>query len=383
MKRFLYVFLSFLTTVSCVQMLDNSEFISQTGEGTADPDQNMSGPQVPDKLDSNQVKVISFNVRVGEENSTDPMDWPARRKSVKPLLTKENPTIMGLQEARKHQMDYIAREMEGYYSYGISRVTGKDDEIMAIFWNESQVERKRLGTFWLSEGAPEEATKGWDAEYFRTATWGEFMVRRTGQKFFFLNTHVDNNGYEAKIQSIILIKKKIEELNPNGYPVIITGDFNAELSHEMFDPFLVDSLFVDARSTAPITDTRATYHGFGKYNSKIDHIFYTGFEPLEYRTINKTYEGVTYISDHYPIAALFELTMSADPDAPKAPGEYGDLTEDEHPFKDNNDNVPPVPDAGYGDLTEDEHPFKDNNDNEPPVPGAGYGDLTEESYPLE
>ena len=376
MKRFIYMFSCLLTVISCAQKLDNSDCFSETGEGTVDPGQNSSGPQVPDKIDSNQVKVISFNVRVGSENGTDPMDWPARRKSVKPLLTKENPTVIGLQEALRHQMNYIALEMEGYSSYGLGRDDGKDaGEIMAIFWNDSQVERKRTGTFWLSEGGPEVPLKGWDASYMRTATWGEFVVRRTGQKFFFLNTHVDNDGSKAKVQSIILIKKKIEELNPNGYPVIITGDFNAELSHTMFEPFTVDSLFVDARSTAPATDTRATYHGFGKYNSKIDHIFYSGLEALEYRTINRTYEGVTYISDHYPIAALFELTMSADPDAPQVPGNYGDMTEEGFPF----DDKTPQTGAGYGDLTEDGLPF----DDEKPQTGAGYGGFTEESYPLE
>ncbi len=354
MKRFIYVFMCFLITLSCAQKLDNSDFISETGGGTSDSDQNSSGPQTPDKINSNQVKVMSFNVRVGSENGTDPMDWPARRKSVKPLLTKENPTVIGCQEALKHQMTYIALEMEGYTSYGLGRDDGKDSgEIMAIFWNDSQVECNDKGTFWLSEGAPDEPKRGWDANYMRTATWGKFTVKATNQKFFFLNTHVDNEGSQAKIQSIILIKKKIEELNPDGYPVVITGDFNAELSHEMFEPFL-DGWLYDARSTAPVFDTRATYHGFGKYNSKIDHIFYTGLEPLEYRTINKTYEGVTYISDHYPIAALFELSVSADPEAPKTPGGYDDMTEEELPF-----------------------------DDEKPQTGAGYGDMTEESYPLE
>ena len=46
--------------------------------------------------------------------------------------------------------------------------------------------------------------------------------------------------------------------------------------------------------------------------------------------------------------------MSADPDAPKNPGNYGDMAEEEFPF-----------------------------DDEKPQTGAGYGDMTEESYPLE
>ena len=324
------------------------------GEGDVNPDQNTSGPAEPDKILSNQVKVISFNVRVGSEDGIDLKDWPARRKSVKQLLVKENPTVIGLQEALKHQMDYIALQMEDYGAYGLGRDDGKSSgEIMAILWNKKQVSCERMGTFWLS-ATPDQVSKGWDAGYMRTATWGEFTVLATNQKFFYLNTHVDNGGRIAMLNSITLIKEKVKQLNPYGFPVIITGDFNAELSHAMFEPF--GDWVYDARSTAPVTDARATYHGFGVYSTKIDHIFYTGLEPLEYKTINKTYEGVTYISDHYPIAALFELTGSTDPDAPQAPGNYGDLTEEDFPLDDYNE--PPCSDGGYGDLKQEDYPLQ-------------------------
>ena len=111
MKRLLYLS-CFLLAVSCSQKLDNSYFIPGMDGEVVNPDQNVSGPATPDVILPNQVKVMSFNVRVGTENGTEPQDWPARRKSVKPLLTKENPTVIGLQEALKHQMDYISLEME-------------------------------------------------------------------------------------------------------------------------------------------------------------------------------------------------------------------------------------------------------------------------------
>lgn len=353
MKRLLYIS-CLLIAVSCAQKLDNSYFVPGMDGEAMNPDQNASGPSTPDVILPNQVKVMSFNVRVGTENGTDLNDWPARRKSVKPLLTKENPTVIGLQEALKHQMDYIALEMEGYSSYGLGRDDGKaSGEIMAIFWNKSQVSCDRMGTFWLS-ATPDQVSKGWDAGYMRTATWGEFTVLATKQKFFYLNTHVDNTGEVARINSMSLIKEKVKELNPYGFPVIITGDFNAELSHVMFEPF--GDWLQDARSTAPVTDTRATYHGFGKYSTKIDHIFYAGLTPLEYRTVNKTYEGVTYISDHYPVVALLELTGSANPDDPQAPGNYGDMIEEDLPLDDYNE--PPFSDGGYGDLTEENYPLQ-------------------------
>jgi endonuclease/exonuclease/phosphatase family metal-dependent hydrolase len=251
-------------------------------------------------------------------------------------------------------MDYISLEMEDYGAYGVGRDDGKNSgEIMAILWNRKQVSCERMETFWLSP-TPDQVSLGWDAGYKRTATWGEFTVLATKQKFFYLNTHVDNEGNLARVQSIALIKEKVKELNPYGFPVIITGDFNAGLEHAMFEPF--GEWLFDARSTAPVTDTKPTYHGFGKYSTKIDHIFYCGLEPLEYETVTKTYEGVTYISDHYPITALFELKGSANPDDPQAPGNYGDLTEEDFPLNDYNE--PPYSDGGYGDLKEEDYPLQ-------------------------
>ena len=51
--------------------------------------------------------------------------------------------------------------------------------------------------------------------------------------------------------------------------------------------------------------------------------------------------------------ALFELTGSADPDAPQAPGNYGDLTEENFPCDDYNE--PAQTGAGYEDMTEEDY----------------------------
>ena len=50
-----------------------------------------------------------------------------------------------------------------------------------------------------------------------------------------------------------------------------------------------------------------TYNGWGTTTSTIDHIFYSDFTPLEYHTIMDRWNGVQYISDHYPISALLEF----------------------------------------------------------------------------
>ena len=84
--------------------------------------------------------------------------------------------------------------------------------------------------------------------------------------------------------------ERIAAMNPEGLPMILTGDFNAKM--------------LDARKTALKTDSRATFNAWGKSASIIDYIYYSGFtECAEYETIVRQYKGVLYISDHYPIVS--------------------------------------------------------------------------------
>ena len=246
MKRLLYIS-CLLLAVSCAQ-LDNSYFIPGMDGEVVNPDQNVSGPATPDVILPNQVKVMSFNVRVGSENGTDPQDWPARRKSVKPLLTKENPTVIGLQEALKHQMDYISLEMEDYGAYGVGRDDGKSSgEIMTLLWNKKQVFCERMGTFWLSP-TPEEPSKGWDAAFNRICTWAILENKQTGEKYIHMNSHFDHKGQEARSNSLKMIVEKSKEYE--NIPAVFTADMNVKEGSENYKEIADNSIFKDTKYTA-------------------------------------------------------------------------------------------------------------------------------------
>ena len=84
---------------------------------------------------------------------------------------------------------------------------------------------KSAETFWLSE-TPEKPSMGWDAACFRTATWALMKDKKTGKKFYFVNTHLDHKGKEAQKNGLKLIVDRIAQINPDGYPMVLTGDFN-------------------------------------------------------------------------------------------------------------------------------------------------------------
>ena len=292
-----------LAAAGCSETLDNADFIEDYvyPEDPSDPGDGTD----PDVVGENQVKVISFNMRTGGADNGTQNAWGARREGIPAMMAKENPTVMGVQEALSYQLTFVTENVPGYEYYGVGRDDGRSTgEMMAIFYKTDVVELGEHGTFWLSE-TPDEVSYGWDAAYRRTATWAFFTVKATGKKFFYINTHLDNEGSEAREQSIRLICDKLAELNPDGYPSILTADFNSTTDDAIFDPLKM--VMHDARTDAAVTDQFGTYNGWGTTTSTIDHIFYSDFTPLEYHTIMDRWNGVQYISDHYPISALLEF----------------------------------------------------------------------------
>ena len=273
-----------------------------------------------------ELKFMSFNVSNSTDdninwNDTDPKNWTVRRHAIKSMLSTEKPAVIGMQEATSVQFSEIAAF--GYGSYGVGRATGGTDvdsgEMCPIFYDASQVTMsENKGTFWLNpKGTVGEI--GWDAKYVRIASWAEFSVNLTGKRFIFLNTHLDNSGFEARKNSIRMILRKLDEINKDGLPVVISGDFNTMSDNFVFDPFI--GRFDNAREVAAQTDNEATYTNWdGTGNKIIDHIFCCGFEVNRYRTVNeRTYIGTgnfvifdtdvpcPYLSDHDPITAILEL----------------------------------------------------------------------------
>lgn len=246
------------------------------------------------------LKVMSYNIRLGSANDGT-NSWSLRYTATGDMLEDQAPDVFGVQESLDYQVRYI-NEMCGYEYVGVGRENGKKEgEHMAIFWNKKSVSMLKWGTFWLSE-TPQKPSKGWDAACFRTATWALMKDKKTGKKFYFVNTHLDHEGKEAQKNGLKLIVDRIGEINPEGYPMVLTGDFNMKPD----DPNLaeLDSKMQSARKIAAATDSHDTYNGWGRGSGIIDYIYVSGFSSCpEYQTVVKRYRDRKFVSDHYPVSA--------------------------------------------------------------------------------
>lgn len=248
------------------------------------------------------LKVMSYNIRYGDaEDGTN--SWRFRFPATLEMLMDQKPDVFGVQEALEYQILLIEANCRDYKSVGVGRDNGKKKgEYMSVFWNKKTVSMLDWGTFWLSD-TPDKPSIGWDAACFRTATWALMKDKKTGRKFMFVNTHLDHVGKEAQKKGLKLIMEKMNEINPDQYPMILTGDFNVTPEDTVLDE--LDTKMTSARNAAAKTDDKGTYNNWGKASLVIDYIYYSSFEKCaEFQTVTKKYADRKFVSDHFPVTAV-------------------------------------------------------------------------------
>ena len=250
-----------------------------------------------------ELKVMSYNIRMGiAKDGTN--SWEFRCPATIEMLNAQKPDVFGVQEAFEFQIRFIEEYCSDYKSVGVGRDDGKKKgEYMSIFWNKKTVSLLKWGTFWLSE-TPDKPSKGWDAHCRRTATWALMKDKKTGKKFYFVNTHLDHKGKEAQKNGLKLIVDRIESINPQGYPMVLTGDFNIKPDNAALVG--LDSRMQSTRKIAADTDNHNTFNGWSvkPTDSVIDYIYISGFSSCpQYKTVTEKYAERPFVSDHYPIFA--------------------------------------------------------------------------------
>ncbi|MBQ9463610.1 MAG: hypothetical protein IJU68_08165 [Bacteroidales bacterium] len=265
------------------------------------------------------VRVMSYNVRLGVAKDGDNA-WGKRRSATPAMLNDICPAVFGVQEAYDFQIQYILEACPEYKAVGVGRDNGKSEgEHMSVFYDSTRIELLEWGTYWLSE-TPDVPSFGWDAACRRTATWTLLRDIASGQRFYFVNTHLDHKGKLARKNGLALIYNRIQQMNPEGLPMVLTGDFNVLPDDEGLKD--LNTLMKSARFHSEDADRIGSFNGFGKYGFStgapdlddssaekstlrpLDYIYFSGFDrSLCFKVVTKTYDGKQYISDHYPVYA--------------------------------------------------------------------------------
>lgn len=262
--------------------------------------------QTQPAMPESPLRVMSYNIRYAT-----PKDgrnaWTHRKEAVANLIRFYQPGLLGLQEVLYEQLTYLEGQLGGYERIGVGRDDGeRGGEFSPIFYAQAQFELLDQGTFWLSD-TPGKPSVGWDAALERIATWGQFRHRSRGDTLFFLNTHFDHRGEQARTQSARLLRKKIGEL-ASGYPVLVSGDFNADPTSVPYQ-VLTEGPLRDAMtlSEVPPVGPEQSFSGFAVTDSlpgeRIDYIFVSPDVRVDRHAIVASFRNGYFPSDHLPVFA--------------------------------------------------------------------------------
>lgn len=250
------------------------------------------------------LKLMTYNIRLDVETDQE-NDWTHRKDYFASQIHFYEPDILGVQEAKPNQINDMATFFADFRFVGTGRDGANQGESSAIFYKTARLLLLESNTFWLSE-TPASASKGWDAAFNRVCTYALFDDKKTKQKFWVFNTHLDHVGEEAKTKGIALILSKIAALNSRKYPVFFMGDFNSEPTTDRI--IELKKVMNDARDITqekPFGPT-GTFNNF-KHNEAttklIDYIFISKNDKVQVRkyAVLSDSKDLRYPSDHLPV----------------------------------------------------------------------------------
>lgn len=260
-----------------------------------------------------KLRVLCFNLRYANKNDTGPKNWDARRAIAADVITRDQPDVIGFQEALRLMLDDLKERIPGYEEIGVGRDDGKElGEYSAIWVKKDRFAVEESGTFWLSDTPEAIGSKSWGNEVVRVCTWARLKDKTTGRDFHFYNTHLDHQSQPAREKGAALIAERLAALQPAG-PFLLTGDFNAGEDNPAITalkkgPLQLVDTWRALHPGVPAPEAN-TFHNFtgSRTGAKIDYIFAPpSATPLDAAIMYDEKDGV-YPSDHYPVRATVEF----------------------------------------------------------------------------
>lgn len=256
------------------------------------------------------LNVMSYNIRYGLATDGENA-WPKRKDILVRSIQQHNPDILGTQECLDFQRQYLVEKLEGYRSIGIDRDVTGTGETVSILYKHGPLLPIESGNYWLSETPDVPASKSWDTSLTRMATWVRFLHVPSGTFFYFINTHFDHKGEEARAQSAGVVATRAEAF-PHALPIIVTGDFNARGGDSRAWTTFQERGYLDARLQAPDpVGPESTWCGFEApqpdATKRIDWILFKGDVTAQrFETVTYAEEG-RYPSDHFAIVGQLKV----------------------------------------------------------------------------
>jgi endonuclease/exonuclease/phosphatase family metal-dependent hydrolase len=256
------------------------------------------------------IRVMTYNIRLDLE-SDGINRWSKRRDQFTGQIALMRPTILGLQEVVPGQKADLQKAFPDFTFLGAPREAGQSGESANLAFDRTIFRVQSSGTYWLSL-TPDVPSKGWDAAYSRVATWAHLVRKSDGKKFLALNTHLDNEGQVARLESARQIVRWLAANRGPNEAILVTGDMNTNADTPPLHELTSAKLGLrDARliSKTPPVGPEGTWNDFRALplpqdEMRIDFILIDPkIQVADYGVLAWHGDGNRTASDHFPVVA--------------------------------------------------------------------------------
>ena len=236
--------------------------------------------------------------------------WDRRRSALMATLSRESPSVVGLQEVLPGPAQDIAAALGPEYArIGAGRGRGGRGEGCPIFFDRSRLELIDQQQLALSDSPDVAGSRSWGNPLPRAMVIGVFRDRRTRASLTVINTHLDPFSARSRVRAAEQIRREVRR---RGLPAVVVGDMNAAAGSPALEAMTRGDLLTDAWTAAAerVTPLWGTYSGYRppvRGGARIDWILTTPDIVVERVGVDARLEEGVAGSDHLPVHAAIEV----------------------------------------------------------------------------
>lgn len=245
------------------------------------------------------VCVMSFNMG-GQRR------WNGRKEAVAVMFEDLKPDVVGLQGVYAAQQAYLEAALPEYEFVWPEHGGGPKYDRMTVMVRRDKFSVEGSGHFWLSD-TPGEVSRGWDGARSHMVAWVWLYDLHSNRNLTLFNMTLDARGAEARREGVYRLVEDMWDIAGDSL-VFVVGSLAAEPGDEALRPMYYE--LESAHENHIIGGRGPTWNDWGRAaGGKVtDYIFFDPRKlrfPIEYGVLDREYQGVKYISDHYPVFCTF------------------------------------------------------------------------------
>lgn len=108
-----------------------------------------------------ELNVMSYNIRYANASDKGDAAWDARKEASVTMIRDVKPDVIGMQEPRFSQAQYLIGELTEYEHYYLAPDDKDSQHRNAVWWRKDRFEMLAQGYFFLNEKDITQPIKGW------------------------------------------------------------------------------------------------------------------------------------------------------------------------------------------------------------------------------